>query len=427
MTARLIFNTPIDRRAIAGRSLPFGTGNILGLCTTQPADTSTFLGGTFRGPRFDVLLPGPIQRVQFLFTNFGTNDAGGPTPITVGCSVEVGTDPTGSGQSTNPKYPLTFEGKLSVTLDPLGSIWSDPLNIDLIQGQYLWPRTFLTVNAVSLGYPYTFPSSLSFGEGVDFSASNPVDNRNAGTITVAGNKTCYGPSAAVGVANGTRAPIVGVVGDSIVTGTGDSSPNVYPDYRLGWLTRGMAGRTPLIQTCRGGDVTAGVRSRRRTHLNLCDLVVCATGRNDLGTVTALQLEANWILLWRTLAAVGVAVWQSTITPRSSSTDNWTTLANQTTDSSNPVRTQANDWLRAGAPLDANFNPLAVGTSGALLAGNINHPLAGYLEVADWVESARNSGLWVTNFTADGIHPTAAGHIAASATVSGAGVFGYAGL
>lgn len=54
----------------------------------------------------------------------------------------------------------------------------------------------------------------------------------------------------------------------------------------------------------------------------------------------------------------------------------------------------NGWLRAGAPIDpSSFAPVAIGTSGALLAGAAAHPLYAVFELADQVESARDSGLW----------------------------------
>lgn len=61
-------------------------------------------------------------------------------------------------------------------------------------------------------------------------------------------------------------------------------------------------------------------------------------------------------------------------------------------------------------------------AGVLHAGTAPHPHAGYLEVADKVESARDSGLWVVNgsanyATADGIHPTAASYTLMSAAIT----------
>lgn len=76
----------------------------------------------------------------------------------------------------------------------------------------------------------------------------------------------------------------------------------------------------------------------------------------------------------------------------------------------------NDWIREGAPVDSNLAAVAVGTTaaGTLRAGDAGHPLVGYFETADAVETARNSGKWkvdgtANKYTSDGVHPNALGH------------------
>ena len=71
-------------------------------------------------------------------------------------------------------------------------------------------------------------------------------------------------------------------------------------------------------------------------------------------------------------------------------------------------------------------PQAVGAVGGtvLRAGAVGHPLAGYIEVADTVESARNSGLWKAGYSGDGTHPNTVGATAiAAALPSAVGYFG----
>lgn len=75
------------------------------------------------------------------------------------------------------------------------------------------------------------------------------------------------------------------------------------------------------------------------------------------------------------------------------------------------REKLNDWLRDGSPL-VDGAPAAIGTVGALRMGQAGHPLYGLFEVADVVETARNSGRWKTDgtiqkYTKDGIHPNQA--------------------
>ena len=82
--------------------------------------------------------------------------------------------------------------------------------------------------------------------------------------------------------------------------------------------------------------------------------------------------------------------QSTIPPKTSSSDSWATATNQTVDSFNGTRTALNDWIRTKPS-----------------------PLWQYFEVADVMETARNSGIWknvgdgsaTAAMTGDGTHET----------------------
>jgi hypothetical protein len=101
-----------------------------------------------------------------------------------------------------------------------------------------------------------------------------------------------------------------------------------------------------------------------------------------------NLKSYAAALWQRWASRGILTWATTLTPQASSTDSWATVGNQTVmdTTKESFRTAYNDWLRSGAPLDAVTKaPVAIGTSGALLAGTNGHPLKGYFEVADLAE------------------------------------------
>jgi hypothetical protein len=93
-----------------------------------------------------------------------------------------------------------------------------------------------------------------------------------------------------------------------------------------------------------------------------------------------------------------------------------------------VRQAFNVWLRAGAPINASFAPVAVGTAGAILAGQPGHPLYAVFDTASAVEVnssnvlTLNGGYWGVNGTAfwatiDGTHPTTMNHIAMAAKIN----------
>jgi hypothetical protein len=84
--------------------------------------------------------------------------------------------------------------------------------------------------------------------------------------------------------------------------------------------------------------------------------------------------------------------QVTIPTRATSTDGWTTLENQTVTNGGAERLELNDWIRT-----------------------LPEGLDGYFELADLIESSRDSGKWRTfeteNYiTDDGTHPNDNGHM-----------------
>jgi hypothetical protein len=94
-----------------------------------------------------------------------------------------------------------------------------------------------------------------------------------------------------------------------------------------------------------------------------------------------------------LTARGLKVFQTTICPRTTSTDNWTTTTNQTPYAHEDIRVALNDWIRT-CPA----------------------PLSGFFDAADLAETSRNSGIWKVGYPSDGTHITKTGAIAISACI-----------
>jgi hypothetical protein len=105
---------------------------------------------------------------------------------------------------------------------------------------------------------------------------------------------------------------------------------------------------------------------RSTWVGATDLIH-EFGHNDLypGSDSLATLQAEEISSWKFCGTKVGRVWQTTLTPKTTSTDSFATTANQTISKSgqNTVRTDFNDWLRDGAPMSGN-SAAAVGTSGA---------------------------------------------------------------
>lgn len=389
--------------------------------------TSGAATGTCRTPQM-VTLSGTDVRLVYTNTgNSGTatspnnNDLDGTTPITIGAGIEYG----------GTTIPVTFEGAFQVTIQPGGHVMSDPLGIDVVAGQMLYVRTYISASAAFFYNRYSGTAGTGQGGWV----ATTDNSHNTTSIPDVANTPLYGPAAIVGHPADTTNPVVVISGDSIAHGYYDSTGAIafqgvnYTNYGIaggGYIARALrTAGIPYVSITESGDVvntfiTQVGHFRRARFCSFGTDVICEYGRNDIGSRTAAQVEADLLTAWNMFVNRGCRVWQTTITPKTTSTDFWATTAGQTPDAvSEPVRIALNTWIRNGAPI-MNGAPVAPGTSGALLAGQTGHPLQGYFEVADYVESAHNSGLWKPaqnlRTVADGV-TTAGGSTLTSATAA----------
>lgn len=343
--------------------------------------------------------------LRLMYGNWGNNgastspnffDVDGPGAITIKASVEI----------AGTIYRVTFNGAVSATIDAGGMIGTDPLPVDLTAGTIIYVRTYITHGGT--GWRFTRGSYQSAGSG---GWVTTTDLTAPGAAAVADSVNyLFCPMAITGTpAPGTSAKSTLVVGDSIAAGLGDSASlagwNVSNSGLSGggYISRGLHGLAGFVNVAVSGDrayvFAANTGHFRRLMLGTSfSNMICEYGRNDLSDGRTLaQIQASQLAIWRMGVARGMRVFQTTITPRTTSTDGWCTTVNQTADTApiEAVRTGLNDWLRAGAPLVAG-SPVAVGTSGASLAGTTGHPLYAVYEAADLAESARNSGIWGVN-------------------------------
>lgn len=340
-------------------------------------------------------------------------------------------------------HPLSIGGRTkAVSLAPGTEVVTDPLDIHVLRGQRVWLRVFAATKRVGQ-IPCGMSVNGTVGDQVAGSALLGGDATGA-PVGELGDPTDDGRipllQAVLGTPVGPPPQVWLGVGDSITAGRGDAfgAPPGFDDIGLcrgGHLLRAVDGRHPVLLTAASG-VTAEAVASPEVVERLSPLWAMAThavvllGTNDcLGTFarrTAVQVQRDVAAVWRAVARQGVQVFGSTITPYATSTDAWETVIGQAEPDQEGFagrRTAVNSWIRAGAPLDPQtLDPVAVGTSGAVLSGGLNgheraadprHPCVGYVEVADAVESARDSARWLTNgtprwLTVDGAHPSAAG-------------------
>lgn len=326
-------------------------------------------------------------------------------PITVTAAFKIG----------GTLYQVTFGGKTSASIDPLGYTTSDPIAPMVSAGTWVELRTSVTVTTGN-----KFPAALvvSSNGGVAEAYFDDSDQTMVGSPAWNGTTgtAIYGPAAIVGFVPNPARPSVLLDGDSILQGWGDSTVQI--PYDAGWGCKAMANQFSYLQASLYGDSAANFTVpwlRDRGKFGGCtDYVISALGSNDfyVNARTATQVQADVISRWRFYADKGSRVIATTITPRTTTTDAYATVANQTVSdvTKNGYRVTYNNWLRDGAPMTSSYLAVAAGTNtaGTLRVGDPSHPLYSYLEIADISESARDSGKWSVSFgqpTTDGTHPS----------------------
>ncbi|MGG4090549.1 SGNH/GDSL hydrolase family protein [Paenibacillus lautus] len=310
-------------------------------------------------------------------------------------------------------YPVFFDnGQTHKTVPPGGRVLSDELQIyvpPVPEGSpspKIFVRTHVVVNP---GEKY--PVGLTLAGGSNIGEGIMPGDVTTGTFTSTTPTPLYGltPLALYGrlTASSKRFKTVGLCGDSISVGAGrtvapiDGRPAGEVGFmqigalRAGWgyLSIGMNGQ-------KASDFVSPARRMHQMHMiKDCDLVIVEYGTNDLNAGrTFEQLKADLLAIHQAYWEMGIPTVQTTIAPRTNSTDGWSTLEGQTPAHANTaggpdsVRSRINGWIRNNSD-------------------NIR-----CIEIADIWESARNSGLWKVNpsLTSDGIHPNNQGHDNAAA-------------
>lgn len=352
----------------------------------------TNLGGTTRCRH---IFPVSVSRFEILYGNYYNNngvEADGPNPYTVRAAVEYP-----SGTFT----PLFVNGSRDITVAPGSTVKFDPCTLTIPASTQFWVRTYVNVTANTMQWPLVGALDVANGEGSVVSAT-PSDQTTSGTI---------GPNAGFGMIPFAVRPLglsagtltLGIVGDSISFGLYDTIGG------RGWTGQAFD-NAALVQKIAYSSERAAVfndpngRKRRIGLLNGCNVGICAMGTNDVSFAGASLSSVQTILqsTWAAMASLGMKVFQTTITPRTTSTDTFATTGSQTVAATeSTIRVPLNDWIRTTP-------------SG----------LTGYIELADTVETARNSGIWkatgtAQGYTQDGTHPVAAGYALMAAAATGA--------
>lgn len=317
-----------------------------------------------------------IATMTLLFANWyvtpGAETGSGDT-MTVTCKVEY---PVGTFTD------MLFSGGTSGTAADGATLSSDatPLAVTIPSGKRfkVHIKRVFGANARTV-YSNSWAHSPEDGyiQGVDVNSAT-LGNHINDTYASYFPGTAAPPLAILGTTSKASAL---VIGDSIEFGEGDVHDNT---GKKGYIARLLGSRIGLINCGRGSEnstqfINAG--ARRTALAAYVTHVFIGHDTNDWGAnMSVSSHQANMV----TLAGMfpGKVLMAATTAPRSSTSNGQTPYGNEAD------RVAGNTWRR--------------GTG---------HPFNIVFEYADQLETARNSGLWKTGYTGDGIHPNQTGHLA----------------
>lgn len=380
---------------------------------TNAALSADIVGDTTITARHRAVVVRSAAGVRLLFPNWkilgGEPNA---NAITVSASIEDGQNSAGSiAVGSYSRVAITFNGTYTRTIQPGGYALSDPVAVDCVAAGYLWTRVCVSVASVGMVMPLNTFYNLS-GEGI-----------KSGDSTQTANNTYY----TAGLAAIYHAwPLTPAVPGALGSGVWSLADSIGTDYNLSqYVDGGIIQRGLLSGPNKVASICSAISGQRLDQFVAADTlgrtlpqmskhyraaIMQAGGRwfinqvgiNDIeglgvaasgytyGTPATFAEMKSRIQALATYSHVrGMKFAQATFTPVATGT--FTSAGAQTTSANNTVRTQTNDWIRALG--DAGEIDLCI-------------------EQADPLESARNSGKWISPSgvaqTADGIHPNAAG-------------------
>lgn len=351
------------------------------------------------------LATGAFTRFRFGGANVGAVAAGG-------FLVSDAVVPSAFGLASFPRasqWLLTVRRTLGASTDGLPWMGANESLSWETEYEYQYASGTSAAAAVAAAYldasPTLAQASVTATKQVTTGIAPP--NTGASGIGVMGGVVLLGRATGA-----TRAVVV--LGDSIADGNNDVQAPPPTRHGNGIFGRAIADAAgaPLagmVKCTLSGDRAqwfAGANAQRRTHLPYAGIAVVEYGVNDIaGGRTYAQVYADLKTIWALCKAQGVKwVIQTTLPPKTTSTDAFATTANQTPAAGfepGGIRDQLNAQIKADALARANGLDDVMDVAAALQDGTLPNRWAAPGGVAQ---------------TADGTHPSAQACIAGAAVV-----------
>lgn len=241
-----------------------------------------------------------------------------------------------------------FAGSASQAVSPgAGIVFSDPCASPVIPaGATFWVKGHLTWTPGTFLLGSWMAASI-VGDWTVLGSSIADHTLDATTQTTTWTDSGFAP--AIYARHVTPCPVVGILGDSL---SGSGIPVLAsPTYPALNVDLSMQGQIATLNCARGGDAGFEMFVNGRTHAgrdaqmrNRITHLFYLMGRNEVAALATMQATIQKATA--PYIARGVKVYACTVTPVSTSTDNWATTVNQTTDASESNRLAYNAWLRA---------------------------------------------------------------------------------
>lgn len=356
-------------------------------------------------------------------SNLGTTAADSANSFTIARTIE---------KADGSLHPISYSGSARKVLAPREHAVGTT-SVELTEGEAFWIRTYLEVATSGMQWPgqTQYLSKATRGEGTNYYGTG-ADLTTVGSGAWPGGLNLDGfglpiPHFIIGDSP-TTGRSLGIVGDSIADAGLDQYWNPGSQSGGGFVRSAKAAGWAYTNLAQSGRKMSDLNNTARREdifptgaLESVDVVLVEMARNDLSTGSTLAtLQGHAIAAWIYIGSRGPRVAQTTTTPHTNSTDGWASIENQTVVSApaEAVRVAWNNWLRDGAPIITG-GAAATGTTNpaALRVGDVGHPLVHVYEVADTVETARDSGKWISGYTADGLHPNATAYVPMAAAVN----------
>lgn len=351
---------------------------------------------TTQNNRLAVSFPYAVTNIELVYGNFGGTDLPGLNDIRVRAAFEQ-TDGSltvlSPGGSRDITIPPSEYG--SIPVPGVGTLAANTL-------YYIRQR----VNVDAGGKFICSMYCVNFDEGVENGTDDSVDKTIiTGNLSLSYAAPQFGPICIIGTTVDGRKVAVAICGDSNAAGgAGGFYETTVAGARSnseGFAGIAIGGVYPTCNIAQNGEAAADTTFSpyREAILDACSHALVLYGTNNvfLMSQSLATAKANVTLVWEKLRSRGLIVKQCTIPPQTTSSDGWATAENQTLKAQESVRASFNDWIRAGA--DGGHD--------------------GYFDIADQLETSRNSGFWIPLMTADGVHMNyneASGQIAAASAI-----------